>query len=311
VVDTASWGAEGLLYSLFKSIPLVVGVATSSSDILETKTYSGIREFFFLKVLAFTEDFTIKRADRVVAYSHQIYTRLTSKLGIVPDKVSVVHHAVDNDEYRYVESDIRQKLGVPDNAYLVLFVGRLESRKGAHILCQAIPHILERIQDVRFVLLGHDTNTAPGGGSFKQYFIDQAQNGGFSDNLLFVDFLSGNELVKLYSASDILISASLKESFGLTVIEAMSCGKPVVATSVGIVPELQHYGTKGVSVIPVGDVLMLAEAAINLLSLDDKSREELGIENRQLIERNFSINIWVAKIIEVYKQTRGAIGGSG
>ena len=310
VVDAACWGAEGFLYSLFKSVPLIVGVATSSLDILETKTYSGKKEFFIFKVLSLIEDFTVKRADRVVAYSRAVYTHLTCKLGIAPDKVDIVHHAIDIDKFKFVESDIRQKLGVSNDAYLVLFAGRLESRKGAHILCQAIPHILEQKPDVRFVLLGHDTNTAPGGGSFKHHIVSQAQSGGFNDNLVFIDFLPDNELVQLYSACDILISASLKESFGLTVIEAMSCGKPVVATSVGIVPELQHYGSKGVSVIPAGEAQILAEASIKFLSLDDKHRKELGIRNRHLIEKDFSITMWVAKMIEVYRQTHGEIGNS-
>jgi len=302
IVDAACWGAEGFLYSLFKSVPLIVGVATSSLDMLETKTYSSKREYWIFRFLSFAEYFTVKRANKVVAYSQHVYKHLTSKLSIAPDKVDVVHHAVDIDKYKFVDSDIRQKLGVSNDEHLILFIGRLESRKGAHILCQAIPHIVEQNPDVKFVLLGRDTDTAPDGGSFKHYFFNQARSGGFIDNLLFIDFLPNNELIQLYSACDIFISASLRESFGLTVIEAMSCGKPVVATSVGIVPELQYYSSKGVSVVPAGNAQRLAGAIIDFLSFDDKYRRELGKGNRKLIEADFSINIWVDKMIGVYRE---------
>ncbi len=308
IVDAAYWGAEGFLYSLFKRRPLIVGAATSALDILKTKTYSGKAEFSSLKILSFIEDFTVRKADRVVTYSEAVHSRMTRDLHVAPVKVDIVHHAIDTTKFKFIDSDIRQKLGISNSAHLVLFAGRLEARKGAHIMCRAIPDVLKQKPDVKFVFVGRDTNTAPDGGSFKHYIISQARHGGFVDNLIFVDFLPVDELIQLYSTCTIFISASLYESFGLMVIEAMSCGKVVIATPVGIVPELQNYGLKGFSVVPVGDDRKLAEAVLDFLSLEDSNLKELGEENRYLIEKEFSMTIWVDKMIEVYERTLNKIG---
>jgi len=301
IVEASYWGAEALLYSLKKRTPLVVRSHTSALDIIRTKTYSGIKELLSLKILSYLEDFSAKRADRVIANSKGVYTRLINRLHIAPERVDIVWHAVDTSKYRYIESDIRERLAIPREVPMVLFVGRLEARKGIHVLCQAIPQILRSMPKVKFVLVGRDTNTAPDGGSVKSHINEQARNNGFRDNLVFIDFLPEDELLKLYSACDLVISPSLHESFGLVVVEAMACGKPVVATSTGIVPELGLDGKGGIVVEP-GDAVGLAEAIIKMLSLDEKDIELVAGKNRELVETGFSISAWVDKVVGVYNK---------
>jgi len=301
IVEASRWGAEALLYSLIKRTPLVVRVGISASDILRTKTYSGIKELLALKILSRLDDFSAKRADRVVAISKDPYTQAIEKLHIDPEKVDIVHHAIDTNKYRFVESDTREKLGISGDAPLVLFVGRLEARKGVHILCQAIPEIIRSIPMSKFVLVGQDTNTAPDGGSVKRYITEEAKTGGFIDKLVFIDFLSADELIPLYSACDLFVLPSLQESFGLVIVEAMACGKPVVATSTGVVPELALDGESGI-MVPPGDAREFTEAMIKLLSLKDEDKRLIARRNRQLIETRFSISAWADKMIEVYEK---------
>jgi glycogen(starch) synthase len=301
IVEAAYWGAEAFLYSLRRRTLLVVRIATSASDILRAKAYSGINELLSLKILSCLEDFSAKRADLIVANSRYMYTSVLERLHIDSERVDIVQHAIDTEKYKFVESDIRERLAIPREVPLVLFVGRLEARKGVHILCQAIPQILRSMPTVKFVLVGRDTNTAPDGGSVKSYVNEQARNNGFGDNLVFIDFLPEDELIKLYSACDLVISPSLHESFGLVVVEAMACGKPVVATSTGIVPELGLDGKGGIEVGP-GDAVGLAEATIKMLSLDEEDRKLVAGENREFVETGFSIPAWIDKVIEVYEK---------
>jgi glycogen(starch) synthase len=301
IVEATYWGAEAFLYSLKRRTPLVVRSDISASDILRAKTYSGIKELLSLKILSYLEDFSARRADRVVAISKDFYDYATGELHIDPDRVNIVQHAIDTEKYRFVESDIRKRLAIPREVLLALFVGRLEARKGVHILCQAIPPILRSIPTVKFVLVGRDTNTAPDGGSVRSYVNEQARNNGFRDKLVFIDFLPEDELIKLYSACDLVISPSLHESFGLVVVEAMACGKPMVATSTGIVPELGLDGKGGIVVEP-GDSAVLAEATIKMLLLNDKERKLVAEKNRELVETGFSISAWVDKVIGVYEK---------
>jgi len=309
VVEAAYWGAEGFLYSLRRRTPLVVRVATSAAEIVSTGTYSGRSEWLALKVLALLEDSTARRADRIVVTTEGLRAPLIARLGVGADRVDLVRHAVDTGRFVHGESGIRERLGIPRDARMALFVGRLEARKGVHVLCEAVPLVLRRVPSAVFVLVGRDTDSSPAGGSMRSYVARHAQEGGFSDRLVFVDALTEAELVELYSACDVLVSPSLHESFGLVVLEAMACGKPVVATSTGLVPELGLDGTGGIMVSP-GDVEDLAGAAATMLSLDDRGVRLAVEKNRGLVEAEFSIDRWVENVIAVYERAvRERAGG--
>ncbi len=301
VVEAAYWGAEGFLYSLRKRTPLVVRVHTSASEIVSTGTYSGLKEWLALKVLSALEDSTARRSDRIVVTTGELYKPLIARLGIDAGKVGVVRHALDSSKFARVESGMREELGIPEEARVVLFVGRLEARKGVHVLCEAVPRIVSQVPSVKFVLVGRDTDTSPTGGSVRAYVTGGAREGGFEDRLVFVDALPETELIGLYSACDLVVSPSLHESFGLVVLEAMACGKPVVATSTGLVPELGFDGTGGVMVAP-GDAGELAEAVAKMLSLDIQARDLAAAENRRLVETRFSMDQWVDEVVAVYQR---------
>jgi glycogen synthase len=297
--------AEGLLCSLFEHVPLIITGDTASAETLKSKNYHGKKECFFLKILSFLEDFTLRRAAQVIANSDAIYLRCTREKKIAPEKVALIRHSIDTSLFSHVRSnDKTGPVSVPADGFAtVLTVGRLESRKGLHILCASIPSILAQRPDVRFVFLGQDTWTAPGGGSFKQYMIDFAQRDGFTQNLVFIEPVLQVKITGFYQSCDIYVSASLTESFGYTVVEAMACGKPVVATNTGIVPELQAYGLKGLLVVPAGDAQKLSEAILSFLFLKDEDKKDIAEKNRRLVEREFSLESWAVRTLEVFNKT--------
>ncbi len=301
IVHAACWGAEGFLYSIRKQTPLVVGLHSSANDVIRARTYSGIEEQIDLRILSWLENFTVKRADMIAANSQATYTQAIERLRIDPESVKIVHHAIDIQKFKYVESDIRERLQITSDAGMVLFIGRLEARKGVHVLCEAIPEVITSMPLTKFVLVGRDTNTAPDGGSVKSYIMEQARGHGFLDSLVFIDFLPLEELIQLYSACDLFVLPSLYETFGLVTMEAMACGKPVVATSTGIVPELELDGENGI-MVPPGDAGALAEGLIKLLSLKDEHKRLIAKNNRELTEARFSIPEWANKMVQVYEK---------
>lgn len=302
VVETPYWSAEGFLYSLHKQTPLVVAIQSSARDAIRTKTFSGMRELLGLKTISLLADFTAKRADRIIANSQATYSEIIKKVHINPKMVDLVHYSIDIHRFKFVKSDIREKLQIPIDAPIALFIGRLEARKGVHILCQATPDIVQSMPSARFILVGRNTNSAPDGGSFRRYIAEKAKDQGFTENLMFIDFLPEDKLIQLYSASDVFIFPSLHESFGLPVIEAMACGKPVVATCTGIAPELELLGLRGLKVVPVGDAQKLADAVIAMLSLTEEDKKQIAKQNRGLVEQNFSISVWVDKMLKAYNE---------
>jgi glycosyltransferase involved in cell wall biosynthesis len=307
IVQADYWSAEGFLYclSLRRKAPLLVMGQSGPTESLETKTYSGWIGAWNLRLLSVLADWTAGRADRVVFDSYPNFRQLQRRLHISPSRVAVVPLGVDTQVYRFVASSIRRDLGISQTCPLVLTVGRLEPRKGQHILCDAIPGIAERFPEARFVLVGRDSSTAPGGGSFREWIESRTQERGFADRLLFLDFIPIADLVALMSACDVFVVPSLEESFGLVTAEAMACGRPVVATAKGIAPELGLDGTNGV-VVPVGDSNALAAGVTEVLSLPPQERQEIAERNRSIIETGFSSARHTQGMLEVYQDLLAA-----
>ena len=138
LVCASHWGAEGFLCSVFEHVPLVVTTHTAARDVLDSKTYSGNAEYLSLKILSAFEEFTIKRASRVIANSKDTFAHVISNSALSPEKIDIVHHSVDTEQFKpgMVNSMLRKELGISDTAPIALTVGRLEQRKGTHILSQ-------------------------------------------------------------------------------------------------------------------------------------------------------------------------------
>jgi glycosyltransferase involved in cell wall biosynthesis len=301
IVQASIWGAEAFLCSLKKPVPLVVMMDISASNILGTKSYSSLKEAFSLRVLAFLEAFSAKRSDRLIAISNELHDKAVQKLHIPAGKIDTVYHAVDTGKFRFIPSDVREKLKIPGDAPLVLLVGRLEMRKGVLILAQSINGILHSRPSTRFLLVGRDTNSAAGGVSVRSFILQQARQAGFEDRILFIDYLMQDELVLYYSACDVLVSPSLLEGNSMVIIEAMACGKPVVATPTGIIPELELEGFSGM-VVPFNDVEKLTVGIVKMISLNEVDKQAVALNNRTIINRYYSIKSYAIKIIEVYQK---------
>jgi len=301
IVEASQWGADAFLYTLKKHAPLVIRTDVSARDMLMTKTYSGIYERAALEVLSLIEDYSIRRADRVIAISQEMYARVIDRLHIPKEKVDIVFHGIDTSRYHFVESDIRRRFEIPQSVPMLLFVGRLETRKGVYILCQAIPEVIRSMPMARFVFVGRDTKSAPGGGSVRSYISQIADHYGYTGNLHLIEFLPPDELIAMYSACDVFVLPSFQESCGMVILEALACGKPVVTTNTGVVSDMR-LDSAAITIVSPADTEGLAKAIIRVLSLNDDERELAATKNRELMETRFSISSWVDKVVRVYEK---------
>ncbi len=304
IVEASQWGAEGLLCGSRRSAPLVVRLDVSASDLLRAGTYSGMAHKLSLAVLSRLEDRAVGMADRVIAISQYTYDWAVRERGIDPQRVDLVHHGIDTALCRFVQSEMRDELGVAKEAQMVLFVGRLEKRKGLHTLFEAIPHVVRAMPTAKFVLVGQDTNTAPHRGSLKSYLMENARSEGFADSLVFVDFMSREQLVRVYSVCDLFVLPSLQEGFSMSILEALACGKAVVATAAGGAPDIGLSPPHGI-LVPPNDADGLGAAILRLLSLGEADRKLVAEQNRELVETRYSMAAWADKVIDVYRKTLG------
>lgn len=299
VVEAVYWSAEGLLYSLQRHTPLVIAAQTPVTTSIKLRERSRVTQLLPMKALSFIADFTARRADRIIANSRSTYVRLARGICKDTTRLDLIYHGVDTREYKAVRTKARESLDVPESSPIVLFVGRLEPRKGVHVLFKAIPEILSHTPDARFVLVGKDTNTGPKGTSFKQSLLNNTEIRAWRENIVFVDFLPQDELIGLYSACDVFVLPSLVESFGLPIIEAMACGKPVVATKTGIAPEIGLKPPYGFTIRPA-DAEELAAAIMKLLSLEREEIKLVSQRNREFVEANFSVTTSTDKLLSAY-----------
>ena len=181
-----------------------------------------------------------------------------------PGRYTIIPNGVDLDRFSCGVSPIDE---FGDGKINILFVGRLEKRKGLNYLLEAHKQIKQEIPDSRLIVVG------PGTRLRNKYEKRVAQNG--LKDVFFVGCVSHDELPRYYKTADIVCApATGKESFGIVLLEAMALGKPVVATNIDGYASIMTHGAEGL-LVPPRDEKALAQALISLM--ESKSlRQQMG-----------------------------------
>ena len=169
--------------------------------------------------------------------------------------------------------------GPPPASPTVMYAGRLQrsSRwKGVQVLVEAFASVVDAVPDARLVLVG-DGDDVP-------HLREQAATLGVADRVELAGSLHGDDLVRAYQQASVVVLPSLteSESFGMTLVEAMSCGRPVVGSAVGGIPEVVRDEVDGL-LVPPGDPAALAGALRRVLT-DDELQARLGAAGRAAAE---------------------------
>ncbi|MCW1296759.1 MAG: glycosyltransferase family 4 protein [Candidatus Parvarchaeota archaeon] len=266
-------------------IPLVV---TYHSTEYGRSMGSGIQEIKDIEAIGARE------ADMIITVSEHMKEEL-KMLGYPEEKINVVYNGIDEKKYDYRidGGEIRRRYGIKENERLVFFVGRLERVKGVEYLVLSIPKIIEKFPNTKFLILGI--------GGMQDYIKKMVENLKISGNVIMVnEFVSEEERIKFYAASDICIFPSLYEPFGIVALEAMAMKKPVIVGKTGGLQEIVIHEKTGLHVRP-GNSDDIANAIIELLS-DEKKMIQFGEEGRKRVEENFTWDKIAMKTIEVYQK---------
>ncbi|HXY13189.1 MAG TPA: glycosyltransferase [Terriglobales bacterium] len=192
----------------------------------------------------------MKRASFVVTKSEDLRDRAI-RMGIHPGKVRTVRNGCDPAVFHLADRGAaRAELAVDDQAELVLFVGRLDGKKGIFELLEAFASLARRRPNLQLVYVGDGI-----GGEHLRY---KAKYLALEDRISLVGSCSSHKVARWLAATNLLALPSYSEGQPNVVIEALSCGRPVIATDVGGIPELVNE-TCGILVAPK-DWRALAEA---------------------------------------------------
>jgi glycosyltransferase involved in cell wall biosynthesis len=156
----------------------------------------------------------------------------------------------------------------------VLFVGKLEKRKGYTDLIKAAALILKDIPDADFVFVGH--------GELREARA-LSRELGIESSIHLMGWLGRNDLPKHYQSAAVSCLPSYDEGFPMSVLEAMSWGLPVVTSPVGGIPDIILHGVNGVLVRP-GDIAGLASALREAIRLPQVDRDRMGSEARETVK---------------------------
>lgn len=190
----------------------------------------------------------MQAADRVIAVSELTRRIVIGKYGIPAEKVVTVHNAV-----RFGESED----AVPERAVkdkVVTFLGRITYQKGPDYFVEAAAKVLQRVPDVRFVMAGS--------GDLMNHVVRRVAQLGIADRFHFTGFLKGGEVQRMFRLSDVYVMPSVSEPFGISPLEAMRSGVPVIISRQSGVVEVLDYAIK----VNYWDVDALADAIYGLLT---------------------------------------------
>lgn len=178
----------------------------------------------------------------------------------------------------------------------ILFVGGLEPRKGLEQLIHAMVHVVGKMPGARLISVA---KTGFRGTDEQRWFRELASRLGVSDSIEFYESVSQEMLLGFYSDCSLVVLPSKTEGWGLSLMEGMACGKPVVASRVGGIPELVRDGVDGI-LVDAGDVKALSRAIIMLLD-DPVLRKRMGDAGKERV-KEFSWDSTARVVLEEYRK---------
>ena len=284
VIDSPVWMVDGVVTAVSGDLPVVVRPQTAGRQIAALQKDHDTDS----RLVGEMEQALIERAAFLVPNSRATLEAIQTVYGVVPEdgRTMIVPHGivpVPDEEVRPLD------LQRASETLTVLYVGRLEKRKGILDLFQAIPRVLKQFPGARFVIAGGDNSLPDGfrrrtGMDYPAYFAHKYTR--FASYVQFMGRVSEDTLQSLYQSCDLFVAPSLYESFGLIYLEAMNYAKPVIGCRAGGIPEVIDHGVTGLLVEPSAP-RALAETILSLLR-SPANLHEMGVAGRQRLLEKFT-----------------------
>jgi len=235
-------------------------------------------------------------ADRVVTVTEDLRARAVMLSACAPEVIP--HGLRQRTAHALDQQAARSQLGLPAGM-IILFVGRLIHAKGVNHLIRIMPEVRAAGQDTRLFILGE--------GPEKAALIALANSLNLGRVVTFVGERSHEDTIAFMRASDLFVLPSLTEPFGMVLVEAMSCGLPIVASKVMGIPSIVEDGTNGF-LVPPADEGALAAQVLRLLA-DPVERRAMGLRNVQR-SSNYALPRVADRFVHLWESAVVARGGS-
>ena len=282
-----------LLNGLITDKPYVAHVHGTQGYMLRnrslTETIRGT--IAFLRHLAISQ-----AADRILVPSKAVARWIQKSFKISGNKIRVVYNGVDSGVFSpyHDPHTLKESMGLSSKK-VVLYVGRLARIKGLETLIESIPEIIKYAPDVVFFLVGTVANNA-----YALSLAEKAKRLAVNSHLVIKSWIDYEQLPNYYRLCDVFVLPSMSEGLSKAMLEAMACGKPVVASNVGGTPEAVETGREGF-LVPPADPASLAAAITTILS-DHELASRMGQAALAKVRSRFTWRQVAHQIQAVYSE---------
>ncbi|MBN2463319.1 MAG: glycosyltransferase [Dehalococcoidia bacterium] len=278
-------GAVVSHYARKRSIPYVVQVGGSLPRLMALKRLKMVYD-------AVCGNKLLRNAIMVVAVTKAEVEQYKA-MGVCKDRIALIPNGIDLSEFRDLpeRGQFRKKYGLDSNEKLVLYVGRIHKIKSPDLLVEAFARLAKNRYNAKLAIVGPDDG-------YLQTVKKLVEEQGIEEKVLFTGPLYGQEKLEAYVDANVYVLPSSYEIFGITVIEALACGIPVIVTDdCGLADVLD--GQAGLVVPHERDALCDAIASI---LVDEERGEQFGETGRLLVLEKYNWQKTAERIEETYSQ---------
>lgn len=238
-----------------------------------------IRAQFWKKIFIPFEILTYRRSDRIICISEDSRNILVDKYRINASKTVVINPGVDT-QYFYPLEDVEK---IPNS---LLYVGRVDKRKGVDFLIKAMPHAVRQKPDIKLFVGGVGKHLT----ALKAF----VRSNGIEKNVNFLGFIPDETLNLWYNKVQCVVIPSVFEGFGLTAVEAMAAGTSVICTEVDSLKHIVIDGQSGF-IVPYDDTATLGAKIVALLS-DPHLQQRFSVKGRQRVQSLYNWDVVVGEL---------------
>jgi glycosyltransferase involved in cell wall biosynthesis len=272
-------------YALKYDIPYVVQTHGSLINVIAKQKLKSLFDVLGGHTL-------LQDASRLIAVAPLEVEQYKSQ-GVSEEKIDIVPNGIDLAEFKHLppKGIFKQKYGLKENNQIILFLGRVHKIKGIDLLISAFAGLAGDFDDARLVIAGPDDGYLP---ALKSLVAEL----GLEQKILFTGPLFGEQKLAAYVDADVYALTSSNEIFGVSVLEALACGTPVVVTDrCGIADIIKDK----VGLVVPYETAPLKEALCQLLE-DDKKRQQYGRDGKALVRGNYGWLVIAEQMERVYKR---------
>lgn len=238
--------------------------------------------------------FSLTHCNKAIAVSTDLAKKM-EKLGVKEDKIIIINNAINTKLFKPTKNkSIRIKYGISENEILILFVGYLDTFKGIFNLLDAFNKIkIEHKSKIKLMIVGT--------GPKENEIIKTAAKLDLDQFVIFVGQISNTDIPIYYQNADIFVLPSYTEGLPLSILEAMACKLPIIATNVGGIPEIVKDNFNGF-IVPPNDVNIL-EQKLQILINSPDLRDVFGKKSFNIVKNEFNEDMKIKKLIKLYYST--------